>query len=116
MVLLVDDEPSILRAFGRMLRNAGLEVVATGSAEAALALLESAEFDALVTDHDMPGRNGVWLLGEARERRPRVRRVLMSGRVVEKLESYLESGLAQSFVEKPADASTLIAALEGKSK
>jgi PAS domain S-box-containing protein len=57
-VLLVDDEPLVLRSVTRMLRRTHT-VVSAGSAREALALIEAGDrFDAILTDLHMPGMSG----------------------------------------------------------
>jgi PAS domain S-box-containing protein len=57
-VLLVDDEPLVLRSVTRMLRRSH-SVVSAGSGREALALLAGGErFDAILTDLHMPGMSG----------------------------------------------------------
>ena len=63
-LLLVDDEPKILRPLERALRDDGLEVVATTSAREAQRLLAERLFDVLVVDHLMPELTGLDLLRE----------------------------------------------------
>ena len=63
-ILLVDDEPKILHALDRALRDDGFEVVATSSAREAQRLLAERLFDVLVADHLMPELTGLDLLRE----------------------------------------------------
>lgn len=57
-VLVVDDEPGVVRAITRVLRE--FDVVATERAEVALALIEQGErFDAIVSDVMMPEMTGM---------------------------------------------------------
>ena len=63
-VLLVDDEPKILRALERALGDEGYEVVATSDALEAQRLLRARFFDVLVADNMMPGLTGLDLLRE----------------------------------------------------
>jgi len=61
-VLVVDDDPAVVRALTGFLRRAGYEVMAAESAAAALAALDQAEpLDAVVSDVLMPGMNGLAL-------------------------------------------------------
>jgi putative two-component system response regulator len=65
-ILFVDDEPDILSAMRRMLhayRDEWTLVFAVGALEA-LALLESTRIDAVVTDVNMPGIDGLELLAK----------------------------------------------------
>jgi len=112
-VLVVDDEPALLKAFSRVLQGHGFEVAIANGAEEALALLDARQFDAVITDHDMPGQNGLWLLMEMRARHPVIRRVLTSGREIDGIEEHLASGLVHQFVEKAAGTERLVSALLG---
>lgn len=79
-VLLVEDDGAVRVTFDRALQRMGLTVVAVGSADPALVLLESPEaFDILVSDVMMPGIDGVELAARARVMRPDLPLVLMSG-------------------------------------
>lgn len=75
-ILLVDDEPTLLRGIERMLLENAPEwsVRTAADAEEALDWLHRMEFDAVVTDVNMPGRDGFALLGEI-QRRPRTQDV-----------------------------------------
>lgn len=106
-VLVVDDEELVARSFSRLL-STRFEVHTCASAETALASLEQLGFDALVTDYDMPGHDGAWLLREAAWRSPGTRRVLASGGVVPGLEDLLARGTAEAFVTKTRAASELL--------
>ena len=78
-VLCVDDDPRLLRGLARSLRHT-CSVVCADSAEAALRLLDTdAEFDLLLTDMRMPDLTGAQLCVEARQRRPRLVRVILTG-------------------------------------
>jgi FixJ family two-component response regulator len=67
-VAVVDDDPSLCRSLGRLLRAAGMESVAYGSAEAFLADTTQPHFDCLVLDVQLGGMSGIelglWLAAE----------------------------------------------------
>ena len=63
-VLLVDDEPKILRALAQALEDEGLDVTATGSPRDALKLVAARPFDVLVADNVMPELTGLELIRE----------------------------------------------------
>ena len=67
-VLLVDDEPNILEALQRVLRltRAPWDVEVAPGADAALQALRTNDFDLVVCDVLMPGRDGLELLAEVR--------------------------------------------------
>lgn len=85
-VMLVDDEPGILNALTRCLRQGqaeglwpALRIEAFTDPEAALARACEQRFDLVISDYRMPGMNGVRLLAQLRELQPECRRVILSG-------------------------------------
>jgi putative nucleotidyltransferase with HDIG domain len=78
-VLFVDDEPNILRAIQRVLRNEGITVLTAASAEEALNILAHTEAPAVVSDQDMPGTSGVELLAQVRDHYPAIVRMMLTG-------------------------------------
>jgi two-component system response regulator PilR (NtrC family) len=69
-VLVVDDEPNITEVLEMVLRDEGMDVLKTGSAREALALLRDRDVDLAISDIRMPGFSGVELLREARQIAP----------------------------------------------
>ena len=57
-VLVVDDEPALLRAYARTLEAAGHEVVTAAEGQSALAAFRHASFDLVISDITMPGMSG----------------------------------------------------------
>ena len=79
-VLLVDDEELVRLATADMLSDLGYDVVEAKSAEQALRLIaEGLILDLVVTDHLMPGMNGVELARHIRSERPAVPVLIVSG-------------------------------------
>ena len=80
-VLLVDDDADSLRVTAAMIRRAGFEVVVASSGDVALTLLadESARFDALVTDHAMPGLSGLELIKVVCDSHPDLPALVVTG-------------------------------------
>jgi len=80
-VLLVEDEPPLLRLAARALRGAGFAVLTATSAEEALELLEGGAPApcALVSDVVMPGMDGLGLAALLRARHPGLPVLLVSG-------------------------------------
>ena len=77
-VLVVDDDVAMGEMVVSLLDDHGIDAECVGSADAALAAVERREFDAVLSDIRMPGRTGLELLGELRERCPDVPVVLMT--------------------------------------
>jgi DNA-binding NtrC family response regulator len=77
-ILLCDDEDSLCRSLGRILRSAGHEVVAVDG-PAGYARLRQERFDLILTDIRMPGVNGFEILSAARTHAPGTPVIAMSG-------------------------------------
>jgi DNA-binding response OmpR family regulator len=69
LILLVDDEPSILRATEEGLLDRGFKVKAVEGAEAALSAAQALRPSLIVSDLVMPGTNGFELFQELRKRK-----------------------------------------------
>jgi signal transduction histidine kinase/ActR/RegA family two-component response regulator len=79
-ILLVEDETRVRKVMEEMLRHAGYNVVATASAEEALARFSADDSFALVlTDVIMPGKSGVELAARLREKAPGLPFIFCSG-------------------------------------
>ncbi len=98
-VLVIDDEPVLLRLADRVLTKAGFTVVTATSAESASSLLETA--DAVVCDDGLVGMRGFTLLESIRARGVAVPFILMTGTptVASVVDAY--EGGASSFLLKP---------------
>jgi len=69
VILLVDDEPSILKATSTGLKERGFSVQAVDGAEAALKVIHKLKPNIVVSDLVMPGTNGFELFQEVRKER-----------------------------------------------
>ena len=72
-VLVVDDEPTLLKMLERILNAEGLRTVAVADPREALRLIDKQEFVAVVSDFCMPHMDGVELLSAVRARWPHKR-------------------------------------------
>jgi DNA-binding response OmpR family regulator len=61
-ILLVEDEKPLCLLYEEELSGEGYDVTAVTDAEAALAELGRSEFDLIITDIRMPGKNGIELI------------------------------------------------------
>jgi HD-like signal output (HDOD) protein/CheY-like chemotaxis protein len=107
-ILFVDDEPRVLDALRRMLRGSRHEwdMTFVAGGDAALAALEAAPFDVIVSDMRMPGMDGATLLARVKERFPNVVRMVLSGYT--ELEAALRAvPVAHQFLSKPCEADVL---------
>ena len=78
-VLIVDDQPDVLRPHAESLQRAGDHVVFAESAEKALDSVRSQAPDAVLIDLKMPYVNGMGLLYRLREIRPHMPMAIITG-------------------------------------
>jgi putative two-component system response regulator len=78
-ILVIDDEDVIRLLIVEILESAGYQVTSARSAERALALLDEAEFDLVVSDVVMPGLSGLELLEAVRARHASLPVILVTG-------------------------------------
>jgi EAL domain-containing protein (putative c-di-GMP-specific phosphodiesterase class I)/ActR/RegA family two-component response regulator len=106
-VLLVDDDPGAARGFSRLLGVGGHLVATASDGREAMALLESAAFDVIVSDIRMPGMDGLTLLRAIRARDLDVPVVFMTGSpTLETAVEAIEHG-AFGYLVKPVDGKEL---------
>lgn len=114
-ILLVDDDPTVLRSLGEFLRMEGHEVVGVAGAPAALRAIVDAgdrEFHMMITDMTMPDGDGLDLLGVVRERWPDLLVVLLTGfGTIDTAVTAMKSG-AFEFLTKPVSDETLRAVVQ----
>jgi two-component system response regulator HydG len=108
-VLVVDDEPSLLRALEALLRKKGYEVIGLDSPIVATQKLALEDFDVALLDIKMPQLSGLELLNAVKHRRPEVEVIMMTGHAtVETALAAVRSG-AYDYLTKPFDDVELVA-------
>jgi len=112
-VLILDDEPNVLSAVLRVLREEfGRAVETTTEPETALRLLEERRHKVLLTDYHMPGMDGVEVLQRARRISPDTVRILITARAeMRNVAAAINTGEIFRFVRKPWDEGELGAAV-----
>ena len=112
-VLFVDDEPRVLQGLRRGLHVHGAQwnVSYADGGPAAIAHLEAAPFDAVVTDMQMSPMNGADLLYVVRERWPATLRYVLSGQV-DTRSAVRALQVAQQLLAKPCDVGIIVSAVE----
>jgi DNA-binding NtrC family response regulator len=102
-IALLDDEARLVEILAMVLRRDGYEVHGFTDPNAALAALESREFDLLVTDLKMPGADGLEVLRRARKHAPELPVILITAHAtVPTAVAALREG-AFDYVQKPFD-------------
>ena len=102
-VLLIDDEENLATLGERMLTKAGYSVSTHTDPYAALAEFtrNAQHFDAIVTDHTMPGMTGVKLSAKLRQIRPDISILLCTGYRLQEITQHIEEGLIDAYLPKP---------------
>lgn len=81
-VLMVDDDPQVREVMVQLLEAAGFAVMGAENGADALAHIDSgAPVDAMVTDFQMPGMNGLELIRASQARNPDLPSFLLTGHV-----------------------------------
>ncbi|NYH14086.1 response regulator RpfG family c-di-GMP phosphodiesterase [Paraburkholderia bryophila] len=102
IVLLVDDEPSILSALRRALRAPRYEVLTAESAATALELLASREVDLIISDMRMPQMNGAEFLARAKALYPDTAPILLTGYAeIDAVVQAINEGGVYRYLNKP---------------
>lgn len=78
-VLVVEDCESFRYLLSEALKGMGCRVTAAPSAEEALEIFASGDMELIVTDINLPGKNGLDLLEEIKKERPETEVVIMTG-------------------------------------
>jgi DNA-binding NtrC family response regulator len=102
-ILVVEDEPGILKMTSRLLELQGYTVLEAESPEVALRITgeSSANIDLILTDVIMPGMNGHDLAVKLAESRPAVKCLFMSGYTANVIAHHGVLDEHQHFIQKP---------------
>lgn len=117
-VLIVDDEEGIRSVLQRLLARLPepppVKIETAESAEKAIELLEAGPYALILTDFNMGGKDGVFLLATARERWPDTLRTLMTGYTDEQIMiDAKERGKAAAVIRKPWNNQDLVKLIQG---
>lgn len=110
-VYVVDDDASVRRSVGRLLRTAGYEVEAFASADDFLAHPPASEPGCLLLDLRMPGRNGLELQEALVAARKRIPIVFVTGHGDVTSSVRAMKGGAVDFLTKPYSVEDLLEAV-----
>jgi two-component system, cell cycle sensor histidine kinase and response regulator CckA len=111
-ILLVEDEPVLLRMTTEMLRRQGFDVIAAPDPVAALDLARAEHFHVVVTDVVMPKMSGAELADKIAETFPKTKFVFVSGYTHEVIDER-RLGPTKRFLAKPFSSAELVDAVRG---
>ncbi len=109
-ILVVEDQPAVLRLIESILTQRGYRVFTAGDPDEALKLCREHErrLDLLLTDMVMPVMSGRRLAEEARQLRPGLKVVYMSGYSDEMIREGTQSRVGSNLIQKPFTAELLL--------
>ncbi len=111
-VLVVDDEPNYLVVLSELLIDEGFEVFTAADGSAALKIVDSVDLDAVVTDMQMPGMDGLQLLNHLKDKNQDLPVVVITAFAeVEKAVQAMQAG-AFNYLAKPFSNDELIITLK----
>ncbi len=115
LILLIDDDVTLLRTMGAQIRLEGFDTVLSSTATEAIEILNNQAIDLVVMDLFMPDRDGIETITEIQTHWPDLPIIAISGgwRTIG-ADNILEMALAigaRSALAKPFDRATLIAAI-----
>lgn len=107
-ILVVDDDAIVIKSCRRILEAEGFEVSSVPSADKALEVLKSYDFDLLLIDVKMPKHDGMYLMREIKKNGPEIPIIIMSGYPTpETITDVLRLG-ATLFIPKPFKPDELV--------
>jgi len=112
-LLVVDDEPPILKLVTRILATENYDIIAAESGDVAAQMVSRPDYpgiDLLVTDLMMPGMTGRDLAVIVRGKYPKTRVLYVTGFADTLFKDLTELGEGESFIEKPFGTDGLLEA------
>ena len=115
-LLIVDDEANTLASLSRAFRLAGHEATVCDNAGKALELAKAQNFDLILSDVVMPGKDGLTLLEELKAQGVTTPVVMMSGQAHIEMAVRATRLGALDFLEKPISSDKLLLTVENALK
>ncbi len=110
-ILVVDDDPSVLSTYQRLLDRAGYKTVTEADPRNVLDRNRASQADLIVLDYKMPGMDGLTLLAELRRRECRARCILISAYLNDDVRTQAERLGVNRVLDKPVDVTRLRGAI-----
>ena len=111
-VLIVDDDPQVLRLLRKALSKAGYYVAEASDGRSAMNRIRQCEVDVMVTDLVMPGQEGMETITQLRREFPQVKIVAISGAANGRYLRICELLGANAVLQKPFQPKMLVDAIE----
>jgi len=111
-VLFVDDEPSVLEGYKRMLHREFQVDTAVGGLQGLALIRDDGPYSVVISDMRMPGMNGAQFLSQVRQAAPDTVRMLLTGYTdIDAAMEAVNQGNIFRFLAKPCEKEALIEAI-----
>jgi CheY-like chemotaxis protein len=111
-VLIVDDDEDLLRMLSKVVEGEGLDFIEANDGESAINVLQSVNVDVLLVDKNLPGVSGLDVARFAREARPDIPIIMITGYSTEESRQEAERLDFTDYLEKPLDLFELRIAIQ----
>ena len=111
-VLIVDDDEAHAQAVAESLRRLNCDCTLAGSGQRAIELIESENYDVVITDLRMEGVDGLAVLNKARQELPESEVIVLTGHSSIHSAVTAMQGGAYTYLTKPLDIQELRSAVE----
>jgi FixJ family two-component response regulator len=112
LIAIVDDEESIRRALGRLIRSAGIDVVTYPSGDELLETLPGHEPDCIVLDLHMPKVDGFRVQTWLAQAGYRIPIIVITGRDTPETRAQAMENGAFAYFRKPVDGDALLHSID----
>ena len=111
-ILIVDDEPNYLIILSELLREEGYEVFTAQGGEEAISIFHESDLDLIITDMQMPGKDGISLLKSVKSINRDLPVIMITAYgEVEKAVTAMQAG-AYTYLTKPFNNQELLVNIE----
>lgn len=112
-ILIVDDEENILKSLERLLENEGYRMFFANSGDKGLEIIKREDIQMVISDHRMPGMDGLKFLSEIKKILPDTIRIMLTGYAdVDIAVKAINEGEVYRFVTKPWNNNELFGAVK----
>ncbi|MEH2080019.1 MAG: response regulator [Nostoc sp.] len=104
-ILAVDDDPNILFLITEIFESCGIKVITADNALEAFEAIEQFQLDLLISDINMPGKSGYWLIRKVRTLTPLKKReipaIAFTGNIEANAHKEAIAFGYQTYIQKP---------------
>ncbi|HHT9114415.1 MAG TPA: HD domain-containing phosphohydrolase [Candidatus Wunengus sp. YC65] len=112
-ILIVDDEENILKSLERLLEDEGYKMFFANSGDNGLEIIKREDIQMVISDHRMPGMDGIKFLSEIKKILPDTMRIMLTGYAdVDIAVKAINEGEVYRFVTKPWNNNELLSAVK----